>query len=55
MQSRLCAGSGGGHEKVASFTLGPVEAAARTPMDSPIGRCVLDALRATRICASATS
>jgi acetylornithine deacetylase/succinyl-diaminopimelate desuccinylase-like protein len=35
------------YDKLATFTLGPVQAAARTPMDAPVGRWALQALRAT--------
>lgn len=34
------------HDKLASFTLGPIQAAARTPLDAPIGRWAASALRA---------
>jgi acetylornithine deacetylase/succinyl-diaminopimelate desuccinylase-like protein len=33
------------YDKLATFTLGAVQAAARTPMDAPVGRWALEALR----------
>ena len=35
------------YDKLATFTLGAVQAAARTPMDAPVGRWALAALRAS--------